>query len=321
MNILITGAAGFIGSHVVDQLLLEDHQVTGLDNFDSFYDASVKRDNLDFAIKNHRFRLIEGDIRNTSLINSLFETIRPDAVIHLAARAGVRPSLEDPSLYMDVNVTGTTNIFEAARRLPSKPKVIYASSSSVYGDRETAPFRESEMVDSPISPYAASKRACEIIASTYHHLYGLPITGLRFFTAFGPRNRPDLAIAKFTKLIDSRKPIPVFGNGASRRDYTYVSDISDGVVRAMHRCQNLHLYNLGNSNPVNLIEMIQTIASAMGIEPTLEYHEAQPGDVNQTFADISLASREIGFNPKTPFSEGIANYVDWYLLKKQELHK
>ncbi|MFM7128752.1 MAG: GDP-mannose 4,6-dehydratase [bacterium] len=315
MNILVTGAAGFIGSHVVDQLLLENHQVTGLDNFDPFYAETLKRDNLASALKNKGFKLVEGDIRSFSLISSLFETIRPDAVIHLAARAGVRPSLEDPSLYMDVNVTGTTNIFEAARRLEKPPKVVYASSSSVYGDRETAPFRETEDVDSPISPYAASKRACEIIASTFHHLYGLPITGLRFFTAFGPRNRPDLAIAKFTKLILERKPIPVFGNGSTRRDYTYVSDISDGVVRAMHHCHKLHLYNLGNSHPIRLIDMIQTIGSATGVEPILEFQEAQPGDVNQTFADISLASHEIGFEPRTPFAEGIANYVRWYQEK------
>lgn len=312
LNILVTGAAGFIGSHVVDQLLLENHHVTGLDNFDPFYDESLKRHNLESAQKKNNFKLIQGDIRDFNLISTMFESIRPEAVIHLAARAGVRPSLEDPSLYMDVNVTGTTNIFEAARRLPNKPRVIYASSSSVYGDRKTAPFRETEDVDSPISPYAASKRACEIIASTFHHLYGLQITGLRFFTAFGPRNRPDLAIAKFTRLILERKPIPVFGDGSTRRDYTYVTDISDGVVRAMHHCKKLHLYNLGNSNPINLLEMIQTIGSALKIEPILEFHEAQPGDVNQTFADISLASREIGFNPQTPFFDGVVNYVKWY---------
>ncbi len=316
MNILVTGAAGFIGSHVIDQLLAQGHRVTGLDNFDPFYSESKKRRNLINAIANTHFQLVQGDIRNNELIDSLFKSISPDAVIHLAARAGVRPSLESPSLYMDVNVTGTTNIFEAARKLKNPPKVIYASSSSVYGDRETAPFRESDQVDSPISPYAASKRACEIIASTFHHLYGLRLTGLRFFTAYGPRNRPDLAIAKFTNLISQNKALPVFGNGSARRDFTYVSDIVSGVISAMDNCNNLHLYNLGNCNPITVLEMIQTISSTLGIDPIIDFQTAQPGDVSQTYADISKANMEIGFNPSTSFSEGIRNYIEWY--RRQE---
>ena len=311
MKIIVTGAAGFIGSHVVDQLLTQNHQVTGLDNFDPFYPALTKRANLAEAQKSPHFQLVEGDVRNRSLLENLYAQVNPDAVIHLAARAGVRPSLEDPSLYMDVNVIGTTNIFEAARVMKNPPKVVYASSSSVYGDRDTAPFRESEDVDSPISPYAASKRACEIIASTYHHLYGLRITGLRFFTAYGPRNRPDLAIAKFTRLIRENKPIPFFGDGSTRRDYTYVGDIADGVIRAMNCCEKLHLYNLGNSNPVSLGDLISLLADKIGQPAILDHQPAQPGDVRQTFADISLARRELGFSPATDLATGIDRYIRW----------
>lgn len=311
MNVIVTGAAGFIGSHVVDRLLADGHRVTGLDNFDDFYPARAKRANIAKALAHEAFEHVEGDIRDAAAIDELFVQARPDAVIHLAARAGVRPSLENPALYMDVNVTGTTRIFEAARRLAQPPRVIYASSSSVYGDRETAPFRETDDVDSPISPYAASKRACELIASTYHHLYGLNLTGLRFFTAYGPRNRPDLAIAKFARMIAADQPIPMFGDGTTRRDYTYVEDIADGVIRAMHRCRGLHLYNLGNSSPVPLTDLIATIGHALGKTPRIERQPLQPGDVSQTFADISRARTDLGFEPRMPFAEGIGRYVEW----------
>ena len=315
MKVLVTGAAGFIGSHVVDRLLADGHSVLGLDNFDPFYDIRQKRDNITNALVHKCFELVEGDIRDSSLLASLFSRFEPDAVIHLAAKAGVRPSLEDPGLYMDVNVTGTTRVFEAARRMNQPPRVVYASSSSVYGDRDTAPFRESEDVDSPISPYAASKRACEIVASTFHHLYGLNLTGLRFFTAYGPRNRPDLAVSKFSRLILDDQPIPVFGDGSTRRDYTYVEDIADGVVKAMHHCQGLHLYNLGNSSPVTLSELISTIAQALGREPHLNHLPTQPGDVRQTFADISLATKELGFQPTMEFAEGVRRYVEWLMAR------
>lgn len=311
MRVIVTGAAGFIGSHVVDRLLADGHSVAGFDSFDSFYARPRKEANLANALQNKNFELIEGDIRDENLVNRLFDRVQPDAVIHLAARAGVRPSLEDPALYMDVNVTGTTRIFEAARQQKRMPRVVYASSSSVYGDRDTAPFREIEDVDSPISPYAASKRACEIVASTFHHLYGLNLTGLRFFTAYGPRNRPDLAIAKFSRLILDSKPIPMFGDGSTRRDYTYVEDIADGVVRAAERCQGLNLYNLGNSSPVTLSELIGTIADALGCTPRIEHLPAQLGDVRQTFADINRAEKELGFRPKVEFAEGIRRYVAW----------
>jgi UDP-glucuronate 4-epimerase len=311
MNVIVTGAAGFIGSHVVDRLLADGHRVTGLDNIDDFYAADAKRANISKALAHDAFDLVEGDIRDAALLEELFRHVQPEAVIHLAARAGVRPSLEDPALYMDVNVTGTTRVFEAARRQPQPPRVVYASSSSVYGDRDTAPFRETEDVDSPISPYAASKRACELVASTFHHLYGLNLTGLRFFTAYGPRNRPDLAIAKFSRLILDDKPIPMFGDGSTRRDYTYVEDIADGVVRAAERCRGLNLYNLGNSSPVVLTELIETIGKALGRTPKIDRRPPQPGDVRQTFADISRARADLGFEPRVPFAEGIRRYAEW----------
>ncbi len=311
MNVIVTGAAGFIGSHVVDRLLADGHRVTGLDNFDDFYPVVAKRANIAKALAHEAFELVEGDIRDAALLEDTFAQAQPGAVIHLAARAGVRPSLDNPALYMDVNATGTVRVFEAASKLARPPKVVYASSSSVYGDRDTAPFRETDDVDTPISPYAASKRACELAASTWHHLYGLNITGLRFFTAYGPRNRPDLAIAKFTRMILNDQPIPMFGDGTTRRDYTYVEDIADGVVRAMHRCKGLNLYNLGNSSPVLLTDLIDTISKALGKTPKIDRQPLQPGDVSQTYADISRARRDLGFAPRIPFAEGIRLYVEW----------
>jgi UDP-glucuronate 4-epimerase len=312
MPTLVTGAAGFIGSHLVDRLQADGHDVVGLDNFDDFYAASIKRANLATALGSLRFRLVEGDIRDAALIDRLIADLRPEAIVHLAARAGVRPSIERPALYCDVNVTGTANLLAAACRLDPRPRFIYASSSSVYGDREDAPFRETDPVDLPISPYAATKKACELLAHTFHHVHGLPVTGLRFFTAYGPRNRPDLAIAKFARLIDSGQTVPMFGDGTTRRDYTYVGDIVDGVVRAMGRCQSHHLYNLGNSSPVELRSMISAIGAALGKAPRIEKLPEQPGDVRQTYADISRAEADLGYRPTTPFADGLANFVAWY---------
>ena len=310
--ILVTGAAGFIGSHLVDRLLADGHHVVGLDNFDPFYEPLRKRRNLSSALDHPRFRLVELDLRDADTLHRLVAELRPAGIVHLAARAGVRPSIEQPSLYVDVNVLATTHLLEAACRLNPLPRFVYASSSSVYGDRPDAPFRESDPVDHPISPYAATKKACELLAHTFHHLHGLPVTGLRFFTAFGPRNRPDLAIYKFARLIDAGQPIPMFGDGTTRRDYTYVADIIDGVVRALDRCSTCHLYNLGHSEPIPLLEMIATLAQALGKEPLIERLPEQPGDVRQTFADISLARSELGYNPSTPFPLGIAHFVNWF---------
>ena len=312
MRTLVTGGAGFIGSHLVDRLLAEGHEVVALDNFDAFYDPARKRANLASALAQPRFRLVEADIRQGEAVGRIMAETRPDAIIHLAARAGVRPSLEQPALYAEVNVVGTVHLLEAAARLEPRPKFVYASSSSVYGDRPDAPFRETDSVDLPVSPYAATKKACELLAHTFHHVHGLPVTGLRFFTAYGPRNRPDLAIYKFAALIEKGQPVPMFGDGTSRRDYTYIADIVDGVVRAVDRCTGYHLYNLGNSSPVELHAMIEALGAALGKTPRIERLPPQPGDVGQTYADISKASAELGYAPQTPFRKGLKEFVAWF---------
>jgi UDP-glucuronate 4-epimerase len=316
MKVIVTGGAGFIGSHLVDRLLSERADVTVVDNFDPFYDRRTKEANLSAALSNPRCRLVELDIRDAAGVKSLVAEYRPDAIVHLAACAGVRPSIENPALYTDVNVVGTVRWLEAASQLDPRPRFVYASSSSVYGDRADAPFRESDPVDLPISPYAATKKACELLAFTFHHLHAIPVTGLRFFTAYGPRNRPDLAVAKFTRLIERGEPVPVFGDGKSRRDYTFVGDIVDGVVRALDRCKSHQLYNLGNSDPVELNDLVDTIAKALGKKPTIQHLPEQPGDVRQTWADISRAAVELGYSPQTPIADGIARYVAWYRQAK-----
>jgi UDP-glucuronate 4-epimerase len=308
---VVTGGAGFIGSHLVDRLLADGGEVIAVDNFDTFYDPQVKQRNLAGALASPRFRLVERDIRDAAEMARLVAESRPDAIVHLAARAGVRPSIEQPALYADVNVTGTVHLLEAASRLKPLPRFVYASSSSVYGDRDDAPFRETDPVDHPVSPYAATKKACELLAHAFHHLHGLPVTGLRFFTAFGPRNRPDLAIAKFARLIERGEPVPMFGDGSTRRDYTYVGDIVEGIVRAVDRCRMHHLYNLGNSSPVMLREMIAALGRALGKEPRVERLPEQPGDVRQTYADVSRAAAELGYQPSTTFPEGLARYAAW----------
>ena len=310
MRTIVTGGAGFIGSHLVDRLLAERGEVVVIDSFDSFYPEAVKRANLADASRHRGFRLVELDIRDRERVGELIEEVRPDTIVHLAARAGVRPSIEAPSRYVDVNVGGTVHLLEAACRIEPRPRFVYASSSSVYGDRPNAPFRETDSVDLPVSPYAATKKACELLAHTFHHLHGLPVTGLRFFTVYGPRNRPDLAIPKFASLIDQGKPIPVFGDGSTRRDYTYVDDIVDGIVRSIEHCRGHHLYNLGNSSPIELHEMIQILGEALGKTPILNRLPEQPGDVRQTYADVSRARSEIGYSPSTPFREGIARLVE-----------
>jgi UDP-glucuronate 4-epimerase len=310
--VLVTGAAGFIGSHLVDALLARGDAVIAVDNFDPFYPRAVKEANLRSARRHPSFRLVEVDVRDAAGVRRVVAEAQPDAVVHLAARAGVRPSIEDPALYAAVNVVGTVHLLDAAAALEPKPRFVYASSSSVYGDRADAPFRETDPVDHPVSPYAATKKACELLAYTYHHLHGLPVTGLRFFTAYGPRNRPDLAIAKFARLIERGEPVPMFGDGTTRRDYTYVGDVVDGVLRALDRCTGHHLYNLGNANPVELRRLIALIGAALGKTPVIHQLPEQPGDVRQTFADISRASAELGYDPQTPFEEGLRRFVEWF---------
>jgi UDP-glucuronate 4-epimerase len=312
MKTIVTGGAGFIGSHLVDRLLDLGATVTVVDNFDPFYDRAQKESNLRDAQRNPRFRLIERDIRDARAAHEIVEECRPDAIIHLAARAGVRPSIALPRLYTEVNVLGTLAYLEAACRLEPRPRFIYASSSSVYGDRDTGPFRESDPAILPVSPYAATKRSCELLAHTFHHLYRLPVTGLRFFTSYGPRNRPDLAVAKFTRLVDQGLPVPMFGDGSSRRDYTYVLDIVDGIVRAIDHCSTEHLYNLGNAQPIALRSLIAEIAAALGKPADVETLPDEPGDVRQTFAAIDRAADELGYAPKTPLAEGLRQYVAWY---------
>jgi UDP-glucuronate 4-epimerase len=319
MRVIVTGGAGFIGSHLVDRLLAVGGEVLVVDNFDPFYARAVKEANLAEALRNPRCRLAERDIRDGIEAHGLVDEFRPDAIVHLAARAGVRPSIDDPGVYADVNVTGTVRWLEAACRLEPRPRFVYASSSSVYGDRPDAPFRETDPVDQPISPYAATKKACELLAYTFHHLHGLPVTGLRFFTAFGPRNRPDLAIARFTRLIDRGEPVPMFGDGTTRRDYTFVADIVDGIVRAIERCRSHHLYNLGHSQPVELRQLIDAIGEALGKPPIVRRLPEQPGDVRQTYADISRAEAELGYGPRTPLAEGLAQYVGWYRAAPEEM--
>jgi UDP-glucuronate 4-epimerase len=312
MRTLVTGGAGFIGSTLVDRLLADGSEVTVVDNFDPYYAEARKRANLRAAARHPRFHLVELDIRDAEGIDRVVRGTRPEAIVHLAACAGVRPSIAAPALYAEVNVVGTARLLEAACRLEPRPRFVYASSSSVYGDRPDAPFRETDPVDLPVSPYAATKKAAELLAHTFHHLHGLPVTGLRFFTAYGPRNRPDLAVFKFADLIERGRPVPMFGDGTTRRDYTYVGDIVDGVVRAVDRCHGHHLYNLGNSRPIELRTLVASLAAALGKSPLVERLPEQPGDVRQTYADITRAQAELGYAPCTPLAEGLARFVAWF---------
>ncbi len=309
--ILVTGGAGFIGSHLCERLVREGHQVVALDNFNDYYDPAIKRNNLAWLSEQANFALIEGDILDLETLRGLFEKNRFETVVHLAARAGVRPSIQQPLLYEKVNVEGTMNLLELAREFGTA-RFVFGSSSSVYGKNERVPFSESDPVDHPISPYAATKKAGEIICYTYHHLYGLPVTCLRFFTVYGPRQRPDMAIHKFTRLLAQGRPVPMFGDGRSRRDYTYIADIVDGIVKAMDRCRGYHIYNLGESQTIALKDLIALIAQTLGVEAKIERLPEQPGDVPITFADISRAQKEIGYDPKTGIEEGIGHFVKWF---------
>ena len=310
MSILVTGGAGFIGSHLCETLLRGGREVIALDNFDAFYDPAVKRAGLTACMKAERFRLIEGDIRDARCVESILKENRVELIVHLAARAGVRPSIREPAVYQDVNVLGTTVLLEAARQ-GGVSKFIFAGSSSVYGNNKKIPFAESDSVDFPISPYAATKKAGELICHTFHHLYGMDITCLRFFTVYGPRQRPDLAIHKFARLIEAGEPIPVFGDGSMMRDHTYIDDIIDGVVRAMDRCGGFHIYNLGESRPVSLSNLIQAIETALGKKAVIDRQPVPPGDVERTFADVSLAEAELGYRPTTELTDGLAHFVTW----------
>lgn len=306
----VTGAAGFIGSHLCESLLRDQWHVLGVDCFDDFYDPAVKRRNIAGFSSHPHFELVEADIRDESAMDAALGR-GVDVVVHLAARAGVRPSIERPLLYQDVNIRGTNVLLEAARK-HGIGRFVFASSSSVYGNSPKVPFSESDRVDHPISPYAATKKAGELLCHTYHHLFGMNITCLRFFTVYGARQRPDLAIHKFTRLIELGKPIPVFGDGSMMRDHTYIDDIIAGVRAAMDRCQGYHIYNLGESRPVSLADLIAAIEHALGKRAIIERLPLQPGDVDRTYADVTLAMRELGYEPRTELADGLAKFVEWF---------
>jgi len=314
-NLLITGGAGFIGSHLVDRLLATDvERVTVIDDFNDFYDPSIKRDNIREHLKDPRYSLNEVDIRNRAALEQVFKTNNFDCVVHLAARAGVRPSLSEPHLYTETNINGTLNLLELARSSNIK-QFVFGSSSSVYGINAKVPFSEDDPIRQPISPYAATKGAGELLCHTYSHLYLLRCVCLRFFTVYGPRQRPDLAIHKFAKLISQRKPIPVFGDGSARRDYTYVDDIIDGVMAAIAYDQNnFEVINLGESRTVELNELISLLEKELDTHAIIDRQPPQPGDVPQTFADISKARALLDYQPKTQIEEGLHRFVEWFRM-------
>lgn len=320
-TILITGGAGFIGSHLSERLLKEGNKVFIIDNFNDYYDPKIKRNNVEEVKKTclvnniplDNYKIFEGDIRDKDFLKEVF-TNRIDSIMHLAAMAGVRPSIQNPSLYYDVNITGTVNLLERCRENNIK-QFVFASSSSVYGNNEKIPFSESDRVDNPISPYAATKKSGELLCHTYHHLFDMNIACLRFFTVYGPRQRPDLAINKFTTLIMEDKEIPFYGDGTTSRDYTYVEDIVSGIVSSINYVNKeekvFEIFNIGGDKTVSLNEMVETIEEVLGKKAKLNRLPMQPGDVNRTCADISYSKKMIGYNPQTSFKEGIRKFIQW----------
>ena len=312
MNFLVTGGAGFIGSHVCERLLDWGHGVWAYDDLNPFYEPAIKQQNLrDLQSQSAAFKFVQGDLLDRKALDALLAGVKFDQIIHLAARAGVRPSLEEPALYQRVNVEGTVNLLEAAR-LQGVNKVTIASSSSVYGVNAKVPFSETDSIFSAISPYAASKLACEALGHVYHHIYGMDIAMLRFFTVYGPRQRPDLAIHKFARLITQGKPIPVFGDGSTARDYTYVSDTVDGVLACTQKHFGFEIFNLGESQTVKLNYLIELLEKALGIKAIINRQPPQPGDVPFSFADISKARQALGYQPGVAIEEGIPRFVEWF---------
>ena len=312
-NLLVTGGAGFIGSHLVDRLLTTNvDRITVVDDFNDFYSPDIKRENTREHRADPRYQLIKADIRDRAALDEVFNTNRFDCIVHLAARAGVRPSLEEPELYTETNISGTLNLLQLARRHGIK-QFVFGSSSSVYGINAKVPFSEDDPIRQPISPYAATKAAGELLCHTYSHLYNLRCICLRFFTVYGPRQRPDLAIHKFAKLISQHKPIPVFGDGTTRRDYTYVDDIIDGVMAAIDYDQtDYDVFNLGESRTVELRELIALLENELGTKAIIDRQPPQPGDVPQTFADITKARTLLGYNPQTQIEDGLHRFVEWF---------
>jgi UDP-glucuronate 4-epimerase len=312
VNFLVTGGAGFIGSHLCERLLRSGHAVWAVDDLNTFYDPIIKRRNLaGIRAINGLFAFIEGDLTDRARVDSIFGVARFDQVIHLAARAGVRPSLQEPALYQRVNVEGTANLLEGAR-LAGVKKVIIASSSSVYGVNAKVPFAENDPVFSPISPYAASKLACEALGHVYHHVYGFDVAMLRFFTVYGPRQRPDLAIHKFARCIATGQEIEVFGDGSTARDYTYITDILDGIMACTSQSFGFEIFNLGGSHPVALSRLIELLEKALQKSAIIKRLSTQPGDVPRTWADTSKSRLRLGYAPKVKIEDGIALFLEWF---------
>ena len=309
-RILLTGGAGFIGSHLCERFLAEGAEVQVIDNFDAFYAPAIKRRNIAAVRRHARFTLTTGDIRNRKLLARAFEW-RPTLLVHLAALAGVRPSIGAPDRYMEVNLVGTARLLQHCVQSDVK-RVLFASSSSVYGNRKNVPFRETDPVDDPVSPYAASKKAGELLCHTYHHLYGLDISCLRFFTVYGPRQRPEMAIHKFVRAIMNGEEITLFGDGSSSRDYTYIDDIVDGVVGAAKHLGGYRIFNLGESTTITLAELVESIEAVTGKKARRVHLPNQPGDVERTFADVERARAELGYAPKVGVREGLERFFAWY---------
>jgi len=316
VRLLITGGAGFIGSHLADRRLAQGDRVVVLDNFNDAYDPNRKRKNVAPHAGKPGYRLVEGDIQDRVLLSRLFAEEGFDAVLHLAARAGVRPSLADPVLYEEVNVVGTLCLLEAAVAA-GKPRFLFASSSSVYGVNSKLPFSEEDSIERPISPYAATKRAAELHVFAFHHAHGLAAVCLRFFTVYGPRQRPEMAIARFIRCLEQGQPIPFYGDGGSRRDYTYIDDIADGVEAALSVPLSFEIVNLGGADPVTLTDLVRAIESATGKTAVLDRQPDQAGDVPVTYADVEKAGRLLGFRARVSLEEGLRRSVEWYRKEKQ----
>ena len=310
-SVLVTGAAGFIASHVVERLCAHGTRVVGLDNFDPFYPRDLKERNAQ-ACRDAGAEFVEGDLCDEAFLGDLFARTKPTGVIHLAAKAGVRPSIADPVGYVNANVLGTMCVLECAHKTGCD-RIVMASSSSVYGNNTKVPFSEDDPVENPISPYAATKRSCELIAHAHHHLTGMPIACLRFFTVIGPRQRPDLAVNLFLSRISRGEPIRMFGDGTTSRDYTFIDDIVSGVMASYEKidAHGFRVWNLGGNEPVSLSEMIQTVGEVVGVEPIVHQEPMQPGDVERTYADLTRAKAELGYEPTTSFAEGVAQQWAW----------
>lgn len=312
MNILVTGGAGFIGSNLVDRLIDKGEHIIVIDDFNDYYNPLFKRANIKHHLKDTRFKLYEGDIRDKNLIEKIFSENKIDAVCHIAARAGVRPSLKDPLLYEEVNCIGTLNLLESARKHKAS-NFVFASSSSVYGINSELPFSEDDPISKPISPYAVTKRAGELMCHTYSHLYNIPITCLRFFTVYGERGRPEMSPYKFTECIWQEKSIPLYGDGTAKRDFTHICDIVQGVVAAIYKPFKYEIINLGESRVVEMKYLIELIEKNLGKKAMINYLPSEPGDVPITYADVSKAKRFLGYEPKVCIEDGIERFVKWYL--------